>query len=417
MVFAAVSAVVLYAVSIPRHEILASADACPASMPPAERLACLQEQAAIIQERKSHLEGSINAEDLEQLSLYEQISYLASRIEEAELNIAELEINIEKKNVEVSLLGEDILDIQNNIDTLTQEINVLEDAMKKRTKSSYKMTFMSPLEILLDSADFETLMRKMKYIIEVKKKDRTVLSDMSLTKNQLKDEEAILEEKRNEVQTKRNEIESERAELAEERTNLESQQGQQHVLLAQSQQREQEYLAQLEDTRSQQSALDAQIAELIAQMWESGDLASEGYVTAGTPIGLMGSTGCSTGAHLHFSINDGSGHPTYWYFYGNINPWAGYLVKGPDAAWTGWDGWVYYYIHPGAFILPVAAPVVITQDFHQGMSIDMVSLQGAGAVVYAAHSGMLTRGVESICGGKFAVVEGDGIVTGYLHLQ
>ena len=120
------------------------------------------------------------------------------------------------------------------------------------------------------AADFETLMRKMKYIIEVKKKDRNVLSDMSVSKNHLEDEEEILEEKREEVQTKRNEIESERAELAEERKNLESQKAQQQVLLAQSQQREQEYLAQLEDTRAQQSALDSQIAELIAQMWESG---------------------------------------------------------------------------------------------------------------------------------------------------
>lgn len=404
--------------SLINHKVEAYETSCPEYMTNSQCLAYLQEQAALIAQQKNNLEYSIGAEDLEQASLYQQISYLATQIEETELNIAEKELQIEKKNVEMNLLGEEIAELQNSIDTLTQEINVLEDTMEKRTKTSYKMTLMSPLEMLLDSQNLETLMRKMKYVIEAKKKDRELMADMSISKNHLANEEEILDEKRGEVQKKRNEVESKRADLAREQKNLEEQKGQQQSLLAQSQQREQQYLAQLENTRAQQSSLDAQISELIAKMWESGELASEGYIGAGTPIGLMGTTGCSTGAHLHFAINNGAGHPTYWYFYGNISPWGGYLTKGPDSAGPGGGGWIYYYIRSGSFQLPLAGPVVITQDFHQGMAVDLVSLQGAGATVFSAHEGTLTRGTESICGGKFAVIEHpSGYVTGYLHLQ
>lgn len=386
---------------------------CPDWMSDQECLDFLQEQAQQIANEKNNLNTSIDAENFEQMSLSQQIAYLASKVTETELEIAEKEIDIEKKNVEIRILGNDILDLQNSIDTLTQEINNLEDIMTNRTQASYKMTFISPLEVVLDSRNFETMMRRMKYLMEAKKKDRELLSDMAVSKDQLEEEEEILNEKRAEIQTKRNDIEAQMAELAEDRKNLESQQAQQQVLLAESQRREQELLALLEKTRETQDALDEAITQKINEMWESGELGDGVYIPAGTRIGGMGNTGLSTGPHLHFSIDDGNSSICY----GNISPWSGYLTKGPDYWAIGTYGWIYYYVRAQSIHTPLAGTMILTQDHHQGKSIDIVSLDGIGASVYSVLSGTYWHGQDQY-GGKFAFIEhSDGKITCYLHLQ
>lgn len=416
--FAVFSSVLLYRKDLPAQPALAYETSCPEGMGAQDCYEFLQEQTAQIEAQKNQLEGSIAQENTEQMNLYEQISYISSIIEKSTLTIAKLEVAIESNNVEIKILGEEIIDLQNHIDTLLQEMHLLEATMSERTITSYKMTLMSPIEIMLESQDLETMMRRIKYLTEMKKKDRELFTEMNDSKDELEDEEKALAQKRADVQEKRNQIESERAVLAEERKNLESQKTQQQSLLAESQKREQEYLKLVDASRQQQSALDAEISAVIAKMMKSGEIASQGYVPQGYPIGRMGNTGCSSGAHLHFCINNGTPHPDYWYMWGNINPWSGYLTLGPDWGWIGNDGWIYYYIRGNSFQLPIQEPVVITQDFHQGRCIDMASLLGEGAIIYSAHEGTLSKGTENVCGGQYAIVEHpSGYVTSYLHLM
>lgn len=408
---------------------------CPDWMGDQECLDFLQEQAQQIADEKSNLNTSIDAENFEQMSLSQQISYLASKVTETELEIAEKEIDVEKKNVEVRILGSDILDLQNSIDTLTQEINNLEDIMTNRTQASYKMTFISPLEVVLDSKNFETMMRRMKYLIEAKKKDRELLSDMAVSKDQLKEEESILSEKRAEVQTKRNDIEAQRAELAEDRKNLESQQAQQQVLLAESQRREQEYQDNLAALQAMEDSITAQVTQLIMQLYQSGQLPADTPVSKGDIIGFQGHTGFSYGSHLHFELN-----------FGNTNPFAnGYLTGG---------GAIYAPVNSGSAHTPLSG-AHLTQGFHSGgygggYAIDLVSfthgiqpqdyycveagqvccfgtcvpagcwygLRGEGAPIHAIKDGMITKVTTGVCGGQYTVVDhGGGETSLYLHLR
>jgi len=287
------------------------------------------------------------------------------------------------------------------------------------------MTFMSPLEILLDSKNLETMMRRMKYLIEVKKKDRTVLIDMSVSRNELADQEEILAEKRQDVQTKRNEIESERADLAEERTNLESQKGQQQTLLAESQRREQEYQESLVQLKGVQNQIDAQVTDLIMKLWQEGQLGVGTPVAKGAIVGFQGHTGCSFGSHLHFSIN-----------WGAVNPFSRYLTGGS----------LYQPVGSGTAQTPLDG-AVLSQTFHMGMAIDMysassgsqsgdyyyaskgsiscspsfegwLSLRGEGAPVRSILSGTVFTSKTDYYGGKYVVVDhGNGLTSLYLHLR
>lgn len=437
LVFASILFALLYQRADISLDSYASASACPESMPNEERLECLKQEMSKIEGQKQSVEGSIDSENFEQLSLYEQINYLSSLVEETELKISEIEIDIETKNLEVILLGESILELQNNIDTLLQEINRLELRISDRTVTSYKISLMSPVEVMLESQDLETMMRRMKYLLEMKKKDREILVDMKGSRLELEEEEEKLAQMRSEVQEKRNEVENQRSELAEERANLKSQTGQQQLLLAESQLREQEYLQELQRLQTLETQANQQIAQLIMQMYEQGQLGDGTNVNRGDYIGQQGHSGYSYGSHLHFSVNDGTRFGYWGYFWGNVNP--------------------YSYINSS---IPMPESTV-TQGYHQGLSIDLVSttagnqlddiygkcwqnpttnqcyyanlgsitcdpnfegwlsLEGEGAPIRSVSNGKVYYGTENLCGGKFAmVVENEtGYVSIYLHLK
>ncbi len=404
---------------------------CPDYMTDEQCLNFLQEQARLIGAQQQQIQGSLDAEKFAQLSLYEQISYLASQINQTELLIDQKQVEIETITVEINLLGKEIIKTQNAIDVIKQEIITLESTIKKRTLSSYKMSFLSPLEVILDSNNFEGLLRKMKYLIEAKKQDRQLLSQVSDSKNNLSNEQEELENKRIEIQNKRNLIEAEQTQLASAKKILDSQKAQQTALLAESQRREAEIRANLSTLQGTISALDAQILSIATRMEEEGKLVSQGYVGKGTVIGFMGNSGCiPMSAHLHYAINNnpnavctvsanGVNYIIRGEWCGTVSVWN-YLQLGPDI-YGYWGDFPLYYIYSSTFQVPLGTMYgnkpFITQTEHQGTAIDM-STGIPGTPVLAAAGGELITGYYDGCGGKFAKIRhSGGLVSVYLHLR
>lgn len=410
---------------------------CPEEMSDQECLDYLEAQAEKINNEKGDIEQSLQDENYEQLSLTQQITYIQDKIQNLELEIADKEVSIEQKNVEIRVLGEEVLKIQNSIDTLTQEINILEKTAEQRAKESYKLTYLSPIDILITSQDLDSLLMQMKFIMEAREKDRELMADLNVSRNKLSDEEEILENKRSEIQVKRNEIENDLITLAEDRKELESSKEEQQVLLAESQRREAEYQAELDELAAIEANANQTIAQLIMRMYEEGQLGDGTRVEKGDYVGFQGHTGCSFGSHLHFSVNSGTSYSGWGYFWGDITPESYMTSTIPEAGRK------------------------ITQGYHQGKAIDMVSttegnqldntygscwggqpdkgqcywvdpgdipcapsysgwlpLQGEGAPVRNIMGGKVYYGTESWYGGKFAmVVHDNGYVSIYLHIR
>jgi len=401
---------------------------CPSYINP-DSLECLdylREQMGIVQDQQSSLQRQLEAEEYEQLSLQEKINYINNRISWTENNIRSLEVQIAAHNIEIKLLEDSIQEMEDNISVLGQEITTLEGAVTKRVTESYKYSFVGPLELFLDSKSFSSILRKTKYLIVTRNQDRLYLEEYSVKSAEIKNEEDILNEERAELQATRNAIDENRIELAETRNDLSAQKDERERLLAESKAKEAELLAAYQENIKKVADLDKAIINYINT--HQSEIVNEGWVTTAMPIGRMGNTGLSNGAHLHFGLNSGKRYDGWGYFWSDINLFSsGYLKKGGNSflywgyPWYWWSPLVY----SGSTRVPLSgAYIIMTQDEHQGNAIDMVSYsqnawgyKNDGAPIYPIMDGQLYKGVDGY-GGKYAIIHHtNGTVSVYLHLQ
>lgn len=427
---------------------------CPSNIDPNSQ-ACvdyLNKQLAELQKDKKDLQTQLKEEEYQQLSLSEKISYMQKQISDTEKVIKSLEVDIAAHDVEIKLLEKSILEKEDNISLLRQEADQLEKTVSKRVSESYKYSFVGPFEVFMDVTNLSTILRKTKYLAVTRTQDREAIESFSSTMSQLKDEEVVLAKEKSDLQLKRNSLEENKVELAEERTKLNSQKAEQAKLLAQSQQREATYRAELSSISKSIAEADKLVTDLILRLYIQNKLGDGVKVSKGTPIGLQGHSGCSFGSHLHFEIRTASGT--------RINPYTKGYFTGSNSAWT--------YIYEGKYGVPVTRPMLTGGYISGHQALDMVSrgegnqegerykvpyglcsivdnilncrryggkycsnpyakpvkdwnlayLTGEGAYIRAVASGRVYYGVESMWKGKYAlVVHDDGNKSFYLHLK
>jgi peptidoglycan hydrolase CwlO-like protein len=410
--------VITFLIQIP---IGSKAASCPSYMDPSsvECLDYLRDQLNKLSNQNRNIQNQLSDEEYRQLSLSQKLDYIANQIDQTEKVIESLEIEIAAQNIEISILEDEIEKAEDSIALSRQEINQLENTVNQRVTESYKYSFIGTLELLLDSHGLDDVLRKTKYLISTREKDTKQLEEYSNLVKELEKEEEELTEQREKLQVTRLEMEEQQDELLTERNTLDDQRAEREYLLAQSKQRSAELEAQYIANTKKVADLDAAI---IAYINQYGDQAvNSGYVSAGTWIGRMGSSGLSSGDHLHFSLNDGHGGLCN----GNIPLLSGYLTQGGGSSITGGDGWNWPYMYSGSLPLPIAGPIVImSQNYHQGMAIDLISLNSDypvsvnyGAPIYAVMEGQLYKGVDNY-GGKYAyIIHNNGWISCYLHLR
>lgn len=401
---------------------------CPSNMDPDSRecLDYLRDKLAEANKQQSTLSKKLADEQYQQLSLQEKINYINTQISETERVIDTLHMEIAAQDVEINLLTKEIQTKEDTLGLLKQEIYILEDLVNQRVTESYKYSYVGFFELIMDVKNIENIIRKTKYLVETREKDKDSLQTYGKRTKELEEEEKVLEEEKAQLQIKRNTVEEEKLKLVDEKNNLASQKAEKDRLLAESQRRGQEILAKLDTYRTLQSTYDNAIMEYIAA--HGDQMANHGWVTKGTWIGMVkeGSSACSTGTHLHFSIDTMSS--SYWDGCGKVNTFSGYLNKGPDYWWQSASGWKYYYVRSGSMRVPLGGTVILTGDgsTHSGRSscpspryaIDITSTMWSNISVYAAMDGNLKKGIDS-CGDQYAVIENPntGIRTAYFHMK
>lgn len=417
---------------------ISASDACPESMPIQQRYLCLQKELQKLESSQGSLQKKLRDEDYQQLSLKEKLTYINTQVAETEKVISTLHLEITAQDLEINLLSKEIQDKEDDLSVLQQEINTLKETVNKRVTESYKYSYVGMLELIMDVKNIDTVLRKTKYLIETRAKDKSSLEEFGDKKLLLEEEEIVLAEQKVELQKKRNDIEVEKEKLVEEKKSLDSQKAEKDRLLAESLRRENDYKAQLLKISLVINETDNQISDVVIQLFNQNLLGDGTTVVAGQQIAYMGHTGCSYGSHIHFEIREANGT--------KVDPKQFFTVNGLSLS-----SGVYTSPLRGAYITQSYRPpnnpghaaidMVTFADGNQNLQMYTVPygicsavnnlinkygnqayLTGEGAVIRAIAPGKVYYGAYSTWlaayPNKYALVEhDDGRTSFYLHIQ
>lgn len=347
-----------------------------------------------IQELKDKISGLQS----EQNTLSKQITLLDSQIK-----LTELQIGSTEKKIDV---------LENEIGELADEISRLEDLKTKRLElvlhripQSYKRSSSSQFGWLLFSNNFSDLLTRAKYLLQVQEEDTTLYKQLQLTQMNYNERRDVREAKKLEQETLQKQLEKHTKDLAAQKKQKQS-------LLDQTKSSEVVYQRLLAQALAEKQALERALVDSV----------KVGPVKKGDPIALVGNTGfpgCSTGAHLHFEVRQGSS----W-----VDP-SSYLSNKTVKDEQGGGEWT---VGSGSWSWPLSDTIRLTQHFgktpwswrygysggiHTGF--DMIST--GSDVIRAPADGDLYSSSQS-CGTssviKIKYIEhGGGLISFYLHVQ
>ncbi len=355
--------------------------------------------ASLLDEKRAELDSI--REDLDVYEAEEQ--RYASEANTLENKIAALNTEINKIESKIDLT-------EGKIDEARLKINELNDQIKEKQKElleqkeilgqaikyMYEEGETPFVETLFSSDTFSQILDRTEYLNTAQMKVEKAMGEIDAIKQQLKD-------KRKEQREKKREQQKLRKELQGERNNLSNAISSKQYILNQTKEKESKYQALVAKMQRAEEAAQAEVNRILSSVG-SGSYVSHGHVNRGDIVGYMGSTGNSTGVHLHFEVRLNTS------FFSHTNPQP--------------------YINNGTFMRPVPGPITqpygYTSFARQGwygggphMGIDYGAYNwGANNPIHAAGSGeIIFRGWLGGYGNAVMILHPSGLVTLYGHMQ
>ena len=341
------------------------------------------------------VESQLNQTKKQEKTLKSQLNLIDGQTQVTLLKIEETNLRIEKLKREINDLATRITRISTSLDSLSE-------ILLNRIIQTYKYSnTVSTFDLIFSSHGFAELIERLKYIQVAQAYDKKKLYELQATK-------ISYNEQKQDKQTRQVEAEKLNKDLEAYKLQLAGQKKAKDELLQVTKNDEVRYQSLIAQLKAELTSIAQAISNVGAKI---------GPVNKGDTIAAMGSTGCSTGPHLHYEVFENAKVEGGKIVGNRTNP-NNYLNNGklgpPLQGFPGGD-WLVTTEYGEVYFLGTHTGLDIAPKGGGGLGRAIISSEKGISYAVSAPCNISVSGGSSV--GKGVIVDHEnGTVTLYWHI-